>query len=214
MSPAEDRRETYAALRLEGEPNRLVVDGQKVMPVRCGRALDIGAGALANSRYLLQAGMTVDAVDTDPLTRRLAAALNHPRLNAIHRDVRFIPMELGAYSLIVAIHVLPFLPREAFSAVIPAIVDGLADNGILCGTLFGVRDGWAGKRPLTFLTKSEVVTYFSRLQPIIFSEAEYDGVDAQNGPKHWHVFRFILQKSAQPAGAPTSASSRITDQGA
>ena len=42
-------------------------------------------GALSDTRYILQAGMTVDAVDTDPLTVKLGAKLNHPRLNVIHR---------------------------------------------------------------------------------------------------------------------------------
>jgi SAM-dependent methyltransferase len=187
-------QESYASLRVAREPNSLVVDAFKLVPIRHRRALDIGAGALSDTRYLLQAGMTVDAVDTDPLTRRLAAELNHPHLNAIHNDVRRITLEADAYALIVAIHVLPFVPRPDLSAVISAIVDSLTGEGILCATLFGDRDGWAGKRPLTFLTKSEAVICFSGLLPISFSETEYDGFDAVGEPKHWHVFRFILQK--------------------
>jgi Methyltransferase domain len=162
------------------------------------RALDVGAGALSDTRYLLQAGMTVDAVDTDPLTVRLGAKLNHPRLNVIHQDVRRTTIPTAVYALIVAIHVLPFLPRFEFSQSISAIVNGLADEGILCGTLFGIRDGWAGKRALmTFVSKSEADSYLAHLRPIIFSEDEYDGSDAQDRPKHWHVFRFILRKPSR-----------------
>jgi SAM-dependent methyltransferase len=197
MSLEKNPGQSYASLRLEWEPNPLVVDALKWMPLPCGRALDIGAGALSDTRYLLQAGMTVDAVDTDPLIMSVAAELNHRHLKAVHDDVRHIVIEPEAYALVVAVHVLPFLPRVDLPVVISAIIDGLADDGIFCGTLFGVRDGWAGKRPLvTFLTESEVVAYFSRLLRITFSEAEYDGIDALGKPKHWHVFRLILRKSA------------------
>ncbi|MET4716102.1 hypothetical protein ABIF63_000205 [Bradyrhizobium japonicum] len=199
-----DQLQSYASLRLNRKPNPLVVDALKSMPFRCGRALDIGAGALSDTRHLLQAGMTVDAVDTDPLTAKLAARLGHPCLNAMHEDVRRIAIPPAAYALIVAIHVLPFLPRVECSAIISAIINGLADDGILCGTLFGVRDGWAGNRALmTFVSKSEAASYFTHLLPIVFSEAEYDGIDAYDRPKHWHVFRFILRKPSRPA--PTQA---------
>lgn len=198
MGLATNRPESYASLRLNREPNRLVVDAHKLTPFKCGRALDIGAGALSNSRYLLQAGMTVDAVDTDPLMARLAARFNHPHLNAMHGDVRRIAIPSSVYALVVAIHVLPFLARVEFPAVISAISNGLADEGILCGTLFGVRDGWAGKRAfMTFVSKSEAVSYFAHLLPIAFSEDEYDGIDAHDRPKHWHVFRFILRKPSR-----------------
>jgi tellurite methyltransferase len=190
---------------LDREPNPLVVEALKLMPFQCGRALDIGAGAPSDARYLLQAGMTVDAVDTDPLTMRLAAGLNHPRLNAIHEDVRRTAIPPAVYALIVAVHVLPFLPRVEFPATIAAITDGLIDEGVLCGTLFGVRDGWAGERAfMKFLSKSEAVSYFAQLLPVIFSEDEYDGIDAQDRPKHWHVFRFILRKPSRSCLLPCS----------
>jgi hypothetical protein len=76
-----------------------------------------------------------------------------------------------------------------------AIIGGLARNGILCCTLFSVDDSWAGHKPyMTFLTRDEVEGLFRKLRPKEFTERVYDGVDADNSPKHWHIFRCIYQK--------------------
>lgn len=200
-----NRQRSYASLRSEREPNPLVVEALKQVPFQHGRALDIGAGALSDTRYLLQAGMSVDSIDIDPFTLRLAARLKHPCLNVIHDDVRHTAIAPASYALIVAVHVLPFLPRVDLRTTISAITDGLVEKGVLCGTLFGDRDGWVGKKPLvTFVSKSEAASYFGHLVPIIFSEDEYDGIDAQDRPKHWHVFRFIRQKPSRSCLLPCS----------
>jgi hypothetical protein len=203
MKTLVNRQRSYASLRLDREPNPLVVEALKQVPFRYGRALDIGAGALSDTRYLLQAGMSVDAVDIDPFTLRLAARLKHPCLNAIHEDVRRTAIAPAVYALIVAVHVLPFLPRVDLRTTISVITDGLVEEGVLCGTLFGDRDGWVGKKSLiTFVSKSEAASYFAHLLPAIFSEDEYDGIDAQDRPKHWHVFRFILRKPSRSCLLP------------
>lgn len=53
------------------------------------------------------------------------------------------------------------------------------------------------------LVRAEAASYFTHLLPIVFSGVEYDGIDAHDRPKHWHVFRFILRKPSRPA--PTQA---------
>jgi hypothetical protein len=97
--------------------------------------------------------------------------------------------------LIVAIHVLPFLPRADLRRIISTVVDGLSKGGILCCTFLGLEDGWAHQRPrMTFLSRSEVTSLFARLQPMLFSERKYDGTNAKDEPKRWHVLRCIFRK--------------------
>jgi hypothetical protein len=47
---------------------------------------------------------------------------------------------------------------------------------------------------MTFLTRSEVRGLLSRLEPVVFTEHRYQGVDAKDAPKHWHVLRCIFRK--------------------
>ena len=196
MSSVSPAPTSYAALSTGGEPNALVVDAVRRLGAGNGRALDIGAGPLNDTLFLLEAGWSVDAVDRDPLVRPIAAKLNNPHLNFIPDDIRRVSLEPGAYSLVVALHVLPFLPRTDFFQLIPSIVGSLSKGGILCCTLFGIRDTWARRSPgkSTFLHRSEATSLFAGLQSIVFAELMYDGVGVQNEPKFWHVFRCMFRR--------------------
>jgi SAM-dependent methyltransferase len=192
-----DRRETYASLRAGREPNLLLLQALDILKVRNGRALDIGAGPLNDTRFLLRAGFSVDAVDRDPHTRALAAGLRDPRFKFVHADIRDVPIEANAYSLMLAIHVLPFLPRTDLPRIISSMVDGLCQGGILCCTFLGPDDSWAQKRPhMAFYARSELDSLFSRLQSIVVSDCAYDGTNAKDEPKRWHVLRCIFRKEA------------------
>jgi SAM-dependent methyltransferase len=195
VEPGAFQRKSYALLRRDRQPNSLLPRALEFVDKPGGRALDLGAGPLNDTRLLLQAGFTVDAVDRDPVMLSFAARLNDRRLNAIHDDIRNFAIKPEQYSLIVAINTLPFLLRSELTRVLAAIIGGLARNGILCCTLFSVDDSWAGCKPyMTFLTRDEVECFFRELRPKEFTERVYDGVDADNSPKHWHIFRCIYQK--------------------
>jgi SAM-dependent methyltransferase len=178
-------------------PRRCLID-------RCGsRALDVGAGPLNDTRFLLGAGLSVDAVDRDPLVARLAGAINDRRLNFVQADIRNFNIARGAYALIVAIHALPFLERDDVFRLVPRLVDGLEKDGVLCCTMFGRNDGWAACRPrMTFLSRPEVETLFRPLEPLSILEARYDGTTASDQPKHWHVMRCIFRAARQVVASP------------
>jgi SAM-dependent methyltransferase len=195
MSQTVQGQESYASLRARREPNALLVQAVGLLPVRNGRALDIGAGPLNDSLFLLRAGLSVDAVDSDPHTLSLASELSNPRLNVVRADIRDVRIVPDAFSLVVAIHVLPFLPRADLLRTLPAIIEGLSEGGILCCTFLGPDDSWAQRRPhMTFLSRSEVSGLLSQLQPVVFSEQKYQGANAKDEPKRWHVFRGIFRK--------------------
>ena len=197
-------RISYAARRPEGKPNRLVADAVGMVADAGGRALDVGAGSLADTRVMLAAGLRVDAVDPDPVATCLAAELGHPRLTMITEDIRRWRIDPSAYTLIAAIHVLPFLPAADLGRVMAALRRGLADRGLLCATLFGERDAWAGKRPLvTFLGSAEVEGLLEPFDVVSFAEDEFDGNDVLDRPKRWHVFRFVARRHRSRSEAST-----------
>lgn len=185
-------RVSYAALRAHREPNALLVRAVHEIGTARGRALDIGAGPLNDSAYLVRAGFSVQAVDPDPQTRALAAGLGTSDLEVVQADIRDFPIAAGSYSLIVAIHVLPFVPRSDLVRAAASIVAGLAPGGVLCATFLGLDDTWAGRRPLVnFLSRRQVEDLLSPLEPVELSEVRYDGINARGGPKRWHVHRCI-----------------------
>lgn len=190
---------TYASLRAGRGPNSLVVKGLGVLGDVRGRALDIGAGPLNDTFFLLAAGFSVDAVDTDPCTASLAATQRHPRLKVIHADVRDLEIAAGAYSFMVAIHVLPFLPRADVARLAETMTRGLAPGGVLCCTFFGPEDVWAGRRHRrTSLHGAAASALFPWLEPVVLREERYNGTDARDEPKHWHVVRCIFRKPEEP----------------
>jgi tellurite methyltransferase len=189
--------DTYAALRAGSKANPFLISALSHLPMGARRALDIGAGPLNDTRFLLGAGLSVDAVDRDPLVARLAGQIGDPRLDFVQADIRDFEIARGAYALIVAIHALPFLERDDVFRLVPRLVDGLAKDGILCCTMFGPEDGWAVCRPhMTFLSRPEVEALFRPLEPLSIVEARYDGVTANNRAKRWHVMRCIFRRRA------------------
>ncbi|MCZ0987455.1 class I SAM-dependent methyltransferase [Streptomyces diastatochromogenes] len=195
--PRSGRTSSYAALRPDRGPSSLVLDALDLLRRGHGRALDIGAGPLSDTRHLLQAGFDVDAVDPDAVTLRYAERLGDPRLTVIPRDIREADIPAGRYDLVLAVHVLPFLPRRDLPGVVAAIRTGLTEDGLFCCTFFGVNDSWARwGRPLTFLTRAEVHGLCTGLRAVAVTEREYDGHDAHGRPKHWHIVRAILRRVA------------------
>jgi SAM-dependent methyltransferase len=170
-----------------------------------GRALDLGAGAHGESRFLAARGLSVDAVDQDPIAVRLGRSAALPGLTVHQRDVRDFPIRADTYDVVVALHVLPFLPGADLPAVASAIVAGLRPGGVLCVTLFGPRDSWVtGPEPVTGTTEREAAALFPGMQPLHHVEREHDGPDAEGTPKHWHVLGQVLRRPGpQSRGRPT-----------
>jgi SAM-dependent methyltransferase len=186
---------SYAALRSTRKTHPLLVHAVRLTGQRGGRALDIGAGAHGETRYLLRNGFVVDAVDRDPLSWQLARDMRDctGRLTAHLTDIREFPVAARTYDLVVALHVLPFLPAADLETVATAVVRGLRPGGVLCVTLFGERDSWVTNGlAVTPTTERRAAELFAGLRPLLHSEREFDGADAEGTPKHWHVLGQVL----------------------
>ena len=188
-------RTSYARHCRHRAANALVVEAVSALDRPDGTAIDIGAGSLNSTRYLLSAGFTVHAIDTDPYTAELAAQLDDPRLTMHSADVLDVPIAERRFDLIVAIHVLHLLQRSDIDTVVPRLIGGLTDGGLLCATFVGVRDTWAATPwRATALRRDEMVDLLSDLSVIRLDELEYDGLNVLDQRKHWHTLRCLLRK--------------------
>ncbi len=158
-------------------------------------ALDLGSGAGRDTRYLLEQGFRVTAVDGDVNSMTILATFPQERLRAIHAS--FVDFAFESYDLINAHFCLPFLARDQFYTVFGKVRAALNPGGIFVGQFFGIHDQWntperAGA--MTFLTREEAIEALQGLDVIEFEEEDIDSVVADGSPKHWHVFHIIARE--------------------
>lgn len=160
-------------------------------------ALDLGAGALNDSNYLLSVGFDqVIAIDSSPLSKEIAGSMPTEHFTYIQSTYDTFDFAAHLYDLINAQYALPFNSPETFDRVFKDIATAIKPEGIFAGQLFGDRDEWnipnSGK---TFHTKEQVENLLSLLDIIEFREEEAEKPTAAGPMKHWHVFHFIVRKT-------------------
>jgi len=186
---------SFADATINDPPRPLLVEAVSSCPVK-ERALDLGAGALNDSMYLLEQGFEhVTAVDKAPIAQTRADTLSLDHFEyVISSFVDFIfPKE--QFNLVNAQYALPFTPPETFSKVFEKIKSSLTNNGVFVGQFFGVKDEWnTSDSQLSFHTKEEVLALVSDMEIIKLDEQEYEGTLVSGQQKHWHVFHVIAKK--------------------
>jgi len=184
---------TYYDATRQQPPRPLLVKALSFVPPG-GSALDLGAGALQDSRYLLSQGFSVTALDSSPLLAEEAQSINNQNFQFVVStyDAYIFPSQV--YSLVVAIFSLPFNPPQTFAQVFTSVTNSLKPQGIFVGQLFGINDEWCGKKiGMTFHTRQQVEKLFSDYDTLQLEEEEKDG-EASGKKKHWHIFHIIARK--------------------
>ncbi len=159
-------------------------------------ALDIGAGTLVESAFLLVDGFEkVTAIDNSVQTRVFAETLDPERFELVISSFQNFDFKEDHYDLINAQYALPFHGSENFSAFIEKVKNSLRVDGIFVGQFFGTQDEWnTPDTKLVFQTREEAQKLLSGLEILEFKEEEKDGATAVGREKHWHVFHFIARK--------------------
>lgn len=161
-----------------------------------GAALDLGAGALGETRALLDAGFKrVVAIDAEPsLSERVKELGNEDRLEAIVTNFEDYNFPLEHFDLLALYYAAPFMSRESFDEMFPKLKASLKKEGVLVGNLFGERDFRNTRPDRTTLTQKEVEALFSDMKIIKLVEDEEDAPTYDQGVQHWHVWHVIARK--------------------
>jgi SAM-dependent methyltransferase len=158
-------------------------------------ALDLGCGAGRDTRYLLEQGFHVTAVDNNSRAIALLEDLPQDHLQSVQSS--FDDFEFETYDLVNAHFALPFMPEERFHEVFARVKRALNPGGIFVGQFFGVHDEWnIPENRMTFFTRMQAEAELKDLNVIEFREEDVDSHVADGTPKHWHVFHIIAQKVA------------------
>jgi len=158
-------------------------------------ALDLGCGAGRDTRYLLEQGFYVTAVDSHPQAIALLANFPQDHLRAVQSS--FHDFEFETYDLVNAQFALPFTSKERFHEVFARVKRALNAGGIFVGQFFGVHDEWnIPGNLMTFFSRHQAEDELKGLKVVEFREEDVDSHIADGTPKHWHVFHIIAQKVA------------------
>lgn len=184
--------EKYYSHTKDRPPRRALVESMKFVANK-DRALDLGAGALQDSEYLLEQGFKeVVAVDSEPSVQNKSNYNEH--LQIVISSFEDFNFPTDSFDLVNAQYSLPFTNPQHFERVLAAVKNSLKKEGVFVGQLFGNRDGWNQNGSMTFLTKEEATNLIENMEVIKFSEEEKDGKTAAGEDKHWHIFNLILRK--------------------
>ena len=161
-----------------------------------GDALDFGCGAGRDTRYLLQHGFRVTAVDGSPLAGRALRRLPRQRMLSFV-EARFEDFEPdpAGYDLVNALYSLPFIPTEVFEPTVRRLLGSVRPGGALSCNFFGPHDTWAlVASDVHFVTRAEVEAYLEGFDLRELDEEDADGETADGSPKHWHIFHVVATR--------------------
>jgi hypothetical protein len=143
-------------------PRSLCQEAVELVAVK-NRALDVGAGALNDAKYLLSKGFNVLAIDFNPSVITIAATIDNTRLQATVVNLEEFRPPPNTFDYVNAMFVLPFIKTNTFNDVFDGLYGSLAQDGVMAFQLFGDQDDWAKvpanerfHKNMTFLTSMEV----------------------------------------------------------
>ncbi len=176
-------------------PNKLLVEAVNYVKVR-DTALDLGAGTLRDSKYLLDSGFNlVCAVEKNPIIIKYKTQIQDARLLVFQRKFDEFEFTPNTFDLVTAQWSLPFEKPDNFDALIANIQLALKPQGVFTGQFFGVNASWNRKdTELTFVTRERAESLLEPLHIIKLTEREFDGSTASGEDKHWHFYNFIARK--------------------
>lgn len=179
---------------IEKETPLFLKEAVKLCPSHTA-ALDLGAGALSDTRFLINADFDeVIAIDTSETFLSKVKNLNSPTLKAYMTSFYNYEYPYNYFDVINAQYALPFNEPETFELVLKRVFDSLKPGGVFTGQLFGVHDSWSRNKEMSFVSRKEVCTLMETMDTVKIVESEYDGKDAAGNDKHWHIFNFLIKK--------------------
>jgi tellurite methyltransferase len=160
-------------------------------------ALDLGAGALRDTQYLLDQGFKkVIAIDKEEIIKNIQKEIGNDRLETMVSSFKDFEYGNGKYNLINAQYSLPFMEKDYFTEVISKIKNSLKIEGIFVGTFFGDKDSWNNENSKiqNFHKKKDIEKMFDDFQILELLEKEEDRPAVNEEMKHWHTLHLTARK--------------------
>lgn len=193
----------YFELSKNRPPNALLENALRLVVER-REALDLGAGSLKDSKFILSMGFQkVTAIDADPACKKYRSGLPTKILSIQIKPFEKLSIRKNHYDFISAQFSLPFTRPPYLPALIEQICNGLTPCGIFCAQFFGPQDSWARtEKNMTFLSGAQIKKLLEPLDTIFFKERKFSGTTIDGQKKKWHLFEVIMLKPPCPTSKP------------
>lgn len=159
-----------------------------------GRALDIGGGALNDTKYLLENGFNVDVIDMQDIVLDVSKEIKNKKLEVHIMPIKDFNFGFEKYDIIVANYVLPFIKPKEIKYLMNNIFNSLKIGGIFCGVFFGHNDFYKNNPNIVFHSKKQVSNLFKDYEKLYFSEVEKECLNYHGNLEHYHSFEIITKK--------------------
>lgn len=184
----------YREDRKNARPRPLLVQALPFVAHK-NTALDFGAGALNDSKFLLSEGFQkVIALDSVAAAHDVTDELPSDRFQYVQSSFENFNFPEKHFDLVNAQYALPFIEPAKFNLVFENVVHSLKHGGIFVGQFFSEKDSWFGNSDINFFSKEHVDELLSGFGIIHLQEKEYNKNTAGGTPKHWGEFEFIVRK--------------------
>lgn len=185
----------YIEKTSEMPPRPLLVESLQYVQNK-SQALDVGAGALMDSKYLLSEGfIQVTAIDPDKTSLEKANLVQASNFYFVNEPLEVIDLPSETYDLISAQNALTYITPKDFNHVIDKLKNSLKKGGIFVIDTFGEYDeNILPNSDMARLSKTEIQNLFSDMEIIKFTEKEEDKESVLGKMKHFHKINLILRK--------------------
>lgn len=155
-------------------PRKLLIEALQYVQAK-HTALDLGAGDLVDSKYLLDLGFKVVALDASPDSEKFSHAITSPNFTFIRSTYDTYTFPRDSYDLATAQLALPFNPPKSFTRVFNDLKKFLKTEGVFVGHFFGTRDEWnTPQSAMTFHTKTYLEKLLVGMEILVLREIEED----------------------------------------
>ena len=157
-------------------------------------AIDLGAGAGNDAKFLLEKGFKVTCIDKEEKSREIIMSQIIQNENLKFELQEFEKIKLRKADLIYSCFSLHFCNPEKFDCLMDEITENVKSDGFFVGNFLGEKDGWYGNDRMTFLSKEKLLDYFKDFEIKYYAEKKYMKNSVKGDMKNWHVFEIIAMK--------------------
>ena len=163
-------------------------------------ALDVGAGSLRDTKFLLNEGFKVTAIDTSPLSSEFAKELHTSSLAMFSGEIREYSFPKENFSLVNAQGIFFHFSSDQLQILLKRVCWTLKSGGVLCADFIGENDTWnhperkniiVNKKILTTLLEGYEIKYIDEFER---DESEETAKKKGKPAKHWHHINVVAVK--------------------
>ena len=175
--------------RVAEKPNSLVENALEKYVIGRSAVLDLGAGNLRDTKFLLNFGFEcIVGVDKSNESQNYLV----PGIELHILPIEQYQISSNSFNLIVSCNTLFFIDASEIKLIFERVFQGLRRDGIFVCNVLGEEDEWVVEgRSVSCFTKTMLLSLCADFQVLNISDVNYHTLTR---PKHWHLWNISVAK--------------------